>query len=312
MPTFERRDTVCDSVRALCAVRYEGAVEIIVVVDGSTDGTADALKQLRCRFPIRVIEQANAGQANARNRGAAEASGDIILFLDDDMMAEPDVLEQHAASYRAGADAVIGDFPVAPGSRPGFLTDTIADRKAWERVGLILSPFDIFSGHISVRRSVFEEIGGFDEKFTENGKYGNEDVEFGRRLLDRHQVQRNPNAISRQRTLVGPREYVRRARDVADGDLYFATKHPELAAELFDRRGLGRTSWRLRLLSRTALLRSLFVWLVVAASEIGLRTPFRSSRKLAHLFTGAYLVTYWAAIRRGERRQRQNRHAGRV
>src|SRR4051794_33250117 len=89
IPTYQRKDVVCDAVRALGKLMYDTHFEVIVVVDGSTDGTAPALRQLGCRFPLRVIEQENGGAAHARNTGAAAATGDILLFLDDDMIAEP-------------------------------------------------------------------------------------------------------------------------------------------------------------------------------------------------------------------------------
>jgi glycosyltransferase involved in cell wall biosynthesis len=63
VPTYERRDVVCDVVRALCEVDYAAPVEIIVVVDGSSDGTAAALAGLECRSPLRIIEQDNYGAA---------------------------------------------------------------------------------------------------------------------------------------------------------------------------------------------------------------------------------------------------------
>lgn len=298
VPTYQRRDVVSDAVHALSRIDYRGTFEVIVVVDGSTDGTAAALRRAQCPVPLRVIEQENRGLANARNRGAAEATGDILLFLDDDMICEPDVLKQHASSYAAGADAVIGDFPVAPGSRAGFLSDAIADRKTWERDGEALTAFDIFAGHISVRRSAFEEIGGFDENFTRNGAYGNEDIDFGQRLLQRHRVRRNGNAVSYQRSLVGPREYIRRARSIAEADLHFAAKHPQLGRELFDRRGASRISRRLRLLSGVPLLPALFGEAAGCLAEIGLRTPIRSSKPLSRLFHSAYALTYWSTVRR--------------
>lgn len=297
IPTYQRRDLVCEVVRTLCAIEYAGEFEIIVVVDGSTDGTASVLSSLICTVPIRIVEQANGGAANARNRGAADASGDILLFLDDDMIAEPNLLVEHARCYAEGADAVLGDFPVDAGSRPSFLSDSISSNKAWERKSP-LSHYDVFTGHLSVRRSVFQKLGGFDELFTADGKYGNEDIDFGLALIDAYDVRHNPSAICHQRSTVGPREYMRRARSTAKADLEFAAKHPRLSRDLFERRGASRISNRLRLLSRMPFLPQIVAETATIAAEIALRTPLRSSPKLTRLFNAAYLLTYWAAVRR--------------
>ena len=56
IPTFDRRDVVCRAVRALAAMSYAGPVELIVVVDGSTDGTAEALSVIQLPFRTRIIE----------------------------------------------------------------------------------------------------------------------------------------------------------------------------------------------------------------------------------------------------------------
>ena len=297
MPTFQRRDLVCDAVRALGALNYDGECEVIVVIDGSTDGTAAALSQLSCPASLQVIEQENRGAAHARNRGAADAKGEILLFLDDDMIAEPNLLTEHARSYSEGADAVLGDFPVEPGSRPGFLSDSIAEKKAWARKAPI-SAYDVFTGHLSVRRGVFQELSGFDERFTSGGKYGNEDIDFGLALVARYDVRYNPRAICHQRSIVGPREYMRRARRTANADLEFATKHPQLGRELFERRGASLISKRLRLLSQVPLFPRVLAQVATIMAEIGLRTPMRSSRKLARLFNSAYLLTYWSTVRK--------------
>ena len=97
IPTYQRRDVVLASLRAVPAIAF-GSFEVIVVVDGSTDGTAAAVRALP--FPITVIDQENRGAATARNRGAASASGDILLFLDDDMEPDPAILFEHDRSHR--------------------------------------------------------------------------------------------------------------------------------------------------------------------------------------------------------------------
>jgi glycosyltransferase involved in cell wall biosynthesis/peptidoglycan/xylan/chitin deacetylase (PgdA/CDA1 family) len=299
MPTFQRRDVVVDAVKALSRLEYSGAIEAIVVIDGSTDGTAAALAELELPFPFRLIEEANRGAAGARNRGAAEATGDVLLFLDDDMISDPDLLEQHARMYRVGADAVVGDIPVDPSSPSGFLTDSVEKWIEASRIGPQLTPFDIFTGQLSVRRSVFNQLGGFDETYTSGQSFAHEDTEFGVRLLARYCARYNPEAISRQRYVVRPREIIRRASQAATSDLRFATRHPQFARLLFQhRRASGRlVRYLYRPLSRVPLLPKAIAALAVLAAEAGLRTRFRSNRLLGKFFGFAQGLSYWSAMR---------------
>ncbi len=299
IPTYQRRDVVCDAVRALAELDYRGGIELVVVVDGSTDGTAEALGAIDYPFPLKIIEQSNGGAASARNRGAAAAANDIILFLDDDMIADPTLLDEHARLHRAGADAVIGDTPIHPASPAGFLPESVARWIASTSVKSPLSPFDIFSGQLSVRRSVFEALGGFDTAFTSAAAFGNEDADFGARLLARHDVRHNPAAISRQLYVVTPRQFMERARRAVAADLHFVRKHPELAGELFEQKGYSRplTRFVYRPLTRIPLLSDLLAGLAVRLAELALKTPFRSSRTVARFFSGARSLAYWSGLR---------------
>jgi GT2 family glycosyltransferase len=303
MPTFQRREVVCDAVRSLCALNYEGEIELIVVVDGSDDGSATALRDIRCPFAFDVQEQENAGAATARNRGARAATGDILLFLDDDMMAAPDLLTQHALSHRRGADAVFGHIPLDPRSPPGLLADGVgrwADQRG-QRLATTgeLGLFDLLTGQLSVKRRVFEELGGFDEDFTAGGSFGNEDLDFGVRLLERHRVEFNPNAISYQRYVVSPRQLLAQWRDAGRADVRFARKHPDRAKELFDLHGARKLSHRVALKPLAAipgaprLLAGAALWL--AERERQLPRPVR--RLAARLVSKSRDVVYWAAVR---------------
>lgn len=300
IPTYQRRDLVCNAVRALSRTRYAGAIEAIVVVDGSTDGTGQALAAIECPFPINIIEQPNAGPSSARNRGAAAAANEVILFLDDDMIAEPTLIGEHATLHQEGADAVIGNTPIHPDSPPGFLPQSVSRWIASTSVKSPLSPFDVFSGQLSVRRSVFEELGGFDTAFTSAGAFGNEDADFGARLLARHDVRHNPKAISRQYYVVTPREFMTRAGRAVDADLHFVRKHPQLARQLFERKGYDRplTRFVYRPLARLPFLPKLIERVAVSVAEFALKTPFRSSRVTARFFSGARALAYWSALHR--------------
>ena len=245
------------------------------------------------------MEQVHGGASSARNRGAAVAANDIILFLDDDMIADPTLLDEHARLHREGADAVIGDTPIHPASPAGFLPESVARWIASTSVKSPLSPFDVFSGQLSVRRAVFEKLGGFDTTFTSAAAFGNEDADFGVRLLARYDVRHNPAAISRQYYVVTPRQFMERARRAVAADLRFVRKHPELARELFERKGMSRPLTRLvyRPLARIPLLPELIAGLAIEVAELALKTPFRSSRTVARFFSGARSLAYWSALR---------------
>ena len=240
IPTYQRRDVVLESVRALAGQEYNGGYEVIVVVDGSTDGSAEALRGLATPFPLTVIEQSNKGLANARNRGAAAAKGEIILFLDDDMEAHSRLLEEHEQSHQEGADVVMGHIPLHPKSPENFLSLGV---KAWaEDRCEILSrqngelPFrELLCGQLSLTRKTFLDVSGFDTDFNINGSFGNEDIDFSYRLKKkRYKVVFNPKAISWQRYVVTPRQYLRQYRQSGRAAVILARKHPDQIENIFD------------------------------------------------------------------------------
>src|SRR4029434_3841220 len=86
IPTHDRRDAV---MRLLRALRRQdpvpGGFEVVVVADGCADGTVEAVGKVDTGVPCAVIQPLSSRPAAARNRGAAHATGDILLFLDDDL-----------------------------------------------------------------------------------------------------------------------------------------------------------------------------------------------------------------------------------
>ena len=90
IPTFNGSSRIGNCLDALVKQVAGRDVEILVVDDGSTDNTANIVKRYSS---ARLITQANAGPATARNRGALEAQGKILLFTDDDCVPMPDWLD---------------------------------------------------------------------------------------------------------------------------------------------------------------------------------------------------------------------------
>jgi GT2 family glycosyltransferase/peptidoglycan/xylan/chitin deacetylase (PgdA/CDA1 family) len=237
IPTHERRETIVRNVAALDRQSCRD-FEAIVVVDGSTDGTAEALRELEVSFPLTVIEQANQGVAKARTAGAAVARGEILLFMDDDMEADPQLLAEHDKSHRDGSDLVLGDLPLHPDSPRNLLSWGVgfwADsrRERLEAAGNELGFDDLITGQMSVSRAAFERAGGFDASFTRDGLVPSGDMDFGYRVLKAgFRATFNPAAISYQYYDVDPGDYLRRAYDIGSSEQELVIKHPEQAKRL--------------------------------------------------------------------------------
>jgi hypothetical protein len=194
---------------------------------------------------------------------------------------------------------VTGDIPLHEDSPAGILTDAVATAAVWKR-STPPSPFDICGGQLSVARPVFEALGGFDEEFNSDGKYGDEDVEFAVRLVERFDVRHNAAAISRQLNLVSARDFMRRARQLARADLQLIAKHPQVTTRLFDLR--GASSRRMRSLywpvSSIPLVPGLLAATAVRLCEISSGTRFGSSGLLARFFVAARSISYVSALRK--------------
>lgn len=174
IPAFRSEATLGRAIESVIAQTVE-PFEIVVVDDGSDDGTAAVAETYGS--PVRVIRQANGGTSAARNRGIAEASGDIVCFLDSDDTYAPERLAQIAAKLAAEPelDGVVTDALLLWPDR-----DERASRwwpEGARRDRLDLRAKVIFCA-LAARRSVLTEAGPFDRTFRLL-----EDVEFWHRLI---------------------------------------------------------------------------------------------------------------------------------
>jgi len=86
IPTHNRCSVLRRTVDALKSQIYPlQKIEVLIVADGCTDDTVEMLGHYEAPFPLKIIPQSQLGPAEARNQGAAQASGDLFIFLDDDM-----------------------------------------------------------------------------------------------------------------------------------------------------------------------------------------------------------------------------------
>jgi glycosyltransferase involved in cell wall biosynthesis len=193
IPTKDRADALARTLEALEAQRVgDATAEVLVVDNGSSDGT---LEQVRTReggagLPIRLLEQPEGGPAAARNAGVAAASGEVLLFLGDDTEPENSgLLRAHLDLHAARPEPAYGVLgritwtpraPVTP-----FMRWLENGGPQFHYCELEPGPVDgsryFYSSHASLKRSLFERVGGFDVRFPSAAV---EDTELGVRLTE--------------------------------------------------------------------------------------------------------------------------------
>jgi glycosyltransferase involved in cell wall biosynthesis len=186
VPTFNRRGQLATVIDALLA--DAATAELIVVVDGSTDGSLEWLRDRAARDPrLRPLWTPNRGELAARELGLASARHPVVLFVDDDVVAGPGLVSGHAAHHATHpALAVLGPMPVpervlAGGGVPARLYATWYEQQvdAYKR-----QPEEIlrslWAGNLSLPRDAARRVGLANPAF--DARY-NGDREFGLRLL---------------------------------------------------------------------------------------------------------------------------------
>ena len=154
------------------------AFEVVLVDDGSTDDTVGWVRANQQQLPhVRLIQQEHGGPAEGRNRGVEQARGDVIVFIDSDLVVLPDFLLRHAEAlqrrWQERGDRLCFTYGAVvntarfddPSSEPHKLSDV---------------SFAYFAtGNVAIDRELLERSGLFDTGFR---LYGWEDLELGERL----------------------------------------------------------------------------------------------------------------------------------
>ena len=258
IPTHQRREALQAALASLARQSAPaGTYEVIVCVDGSTDGTEEMLAAFEGPFELRSVSQPQRGRAAACNAAFAQARGEVLIVLDDDMEVVPEFIERHRRHHPPGSKlCVLGAAPVElNGSSPRAARYVQAKFAAHlARLGeadYLNLPRSFYTGNASLRAELLGEAGGFDEAFT---SYGNEDVELALRLRAAGaELRYDPEAVARQHYGKGLRGLA--ADTVAKGGttVLLARTHPEIFGSLrLADPGEGSRPW---LAARAVLLR---------------------------------------------------------
>lgn len=144
-----------------------GAFEVVVVVDGSTDGTAETLAAYHAPYQLRAIQQTNAGQCRALNRGVSEAAGRFCLLLDDDIVPEAGLVGAHLRAQQGqGGVLAVGRLAIqSPAGADWYVREFCRGwRRHYDRLDAGQRPpsiSDCYSGNLSFPRDAFVSAGGF-------------------------------------------------------------------------------------------------------------------------------------------------------
>lgn len=239
IPTFNRRRVLERTLPSLAAqdLSFED-YEVIVAVNGSTDGTQEFLSSWKPKHAFRWFEVPRKGAGAARNAGIQAAIGDLVLFLDDDLIAIPDLLRQHCEAHlNKGPQVVHGPIYVAEGSSKTVIRRITELFYAEYNRGLTSDLELRYPGGIgpsismlssmvnsSMPREYLLRCGGFDEAIL-----AAEDLDLGLRLWKMGLPLRcRPSAFTREFYIKSSENYLKyQAKSLGAGDLRVCQKHPE-------------------------------------------------------------------------------------
>ena len=237
IPTHNRCKLLSKNLEALCAQDWmEDKFEVIVVADACEDDTIQTVASFsgNRRYQLEVISHKGRNAALSRNLGSSKARGRIILFLDDDIIAGPNLAKSHIAS-QDGNTVVLG-----------YSKPMVPDKPSWWQIGANLWWEDCFSemrrddhrfgyrdfcaGNVSMSRNLFFEAGKFDETFC--GRL--EDYELGLRLLKMGAKFRfAPEALGFHFENTNLQTWLFRIWQDGIGDMKIGERHPEMRNEIF-------------------------------------------------------------------------------
>lgn len=212
IPTYNDEGTIAAAVESALAQRFDGGFEVIVVNDGSTDGTRAELKKFGDR--IRVIDQANAGVAAARNAGIAAAAGEYIALLDGDDTWTEDKLEKTVAvlDKNPACVAVFSNVIEVDGAgqevshyvAPEFQHSPTLDE-------MLERPWPFLPVAIVIRRDTLLAVGGFADEFKAE-HWGGEDLFIMLLIRERGEIRYVPETLARHRLREFREHYANRLR----------------------------------------------------------------------------------------------------
>jgi cellulose synthase/poly-beta-1,6-N-acetylglucosamine synthase-like glycosyltransferase len=235
LPVYRAARVIKRCLEAVARQETNRSVEVIVVDDGSDDGTSKAVEQwigvhsaeIQARCDVRLVRQPHRGPSAARNLGAHQARGSILLFTDADCEPCPDWLENMVRPFE---DPLVcgtkGTYETRQRSWVARLVQVEYQEK-YERMERFDSIDFIDTYSAAFRREAFLSLRGFDESFPSASV---EDQEFSFRMADRgYRMRFVPDARVGHHHATTLRQYARKKFRIAYYKSYLLVRHPSRA-----------------------------------------------------------------------------------
>ena len=241
IPTYNRKDIL---IRCLQSIAEQTMLphEVLVVDDGSTDGTGNELKEKHYPFALHYHFQKNAGPSRARNKGISEARGDLLIFIGDDILPSKGFTAAHLARHSAENSnrVVIGKTKWAEHLEISSFMKILEKGIQFDFDALTeesISYKHCYTSNVSVQKIFLIQNNLF---FNESFPYAaHEDIEWGYRMsLEKARFIYAPEALASHDHWVDMESYKKRMFLSGKAYAYFCSLHPEICQTQKKKRGL--------------------------------------------------------------------------
>lgn len=248
IPSYNRGNALSTTLAALVNQSLPSdQFEVLLVDDGSSDGTLQKVRELVLPYSLRILSQVNQGAAAARNRGAAQAQGKHLLFLDADMIASPNLLFEHLNAHaqypevlvlgrrdrwpELGSPNLVERFDYAPdGLDPRLERQPVTYMEAW-------------TCNLSMSRKTWDQLGGFDETFPPGSGYEDLDLAY-RAYLFGIGITFSSSALAYHNHVISLEQRCQQAFRYTASVPWLFCKHPELRGKIDYLKNKEPMNWR--------------------------------------------------------------------
>jgi glycosyltransferase involved in cell wall biosynthesis len=229
VPTFNGADKIGLLLAALQNQEYK-EFDIVVAIDGSTDNTESVIAHHSKSLRITALRQANKGRAAIRNLGARHASGELLIFYDDDMTPDNFSVNKHVAFHLRNQGLLSGNLieEIEP-TKNDLQNYKAFISKGWIRkygegiTEMTRSNLFFSAANCSMRKEIFQLLGGFDERLTDNEDY---DLAF-RALSSGSAVFFDKSNVAMHHDPITCRTYIARQRQYYHSHIRWSSFHGE-------------------------------------------------------------------------------------